>query len=302
MMRSTVARRGGGTQPVWIAYGFLLPALAVYATFVLGPILLSMYYSLFDWSGVSPRSTYVGMRNFARLVHDRVFWLAVGNNLKLVVLSILTQMPPALGLALLITKGLRGMRLFRTAFFVPHMVPTVAIGILWIYIYDRTMGLLNNLLGELGLWRWQRGWLGEESTALYAVVGTMAWQFIPFYMILFQAALVGIPQELHEAAAIDGATGTKAFRYVTLPLLQGTIRTAVVLSLVGSLKYFDLIYIMTMGGPNHASELMATYMFKTAFNQFRMGYGSAVAVLSFLIAFVVSSVLLYFTQFRRREA
>lgn len=302
MMRSTVARRGGGTQPVWIAYGFLLPALAVYATFVLGPILLSMYYSLFDWSGVSPRSTYVGMRNFARLVHDRVFWLAVGNNLKLVVLSILTQMPPALGLALLITKGLRGMRLFRTAFFVPHMVPTVAIGILWIYIYDPTMGLLNNLLGEMGLWRWQRGWLGEESTALYAVVGTMAWQFIPFYMILFQAALVGIPQELHEAAAIDGATGTKAFRYVTLPLLQGTIRTAVVLSLVGSLKYFDLIYIMTMGGPNHASELMATYMFKTAFNQFRMGYGSAVAVLSFLIAFVVSSVLLYFTQFRRREA
>lgn len=302
MMRGTAARRGGGIQPMWIAYGFLLPALAVYATFVVGPILLSMYYSLFDWSGVSPRANFVGVQNFARLLRDGVFWQAVGNNLELMVLSIVTQMPLALGLALLVTKGLRGMRFFRTAYFVPHMVPTVAIGILWIYIYDPTMGLLNNVLGELGLWRWQRGWLGEESTALYAVVATMAWQFIPFYMILFQAALVGIPHELYEAASIDGATGTKAFRYITLPHLKGTIRTAVVLSLVGSLKYFDLIYIMTGGGPNHASELMATYMFKTAFNQFRMGYGSAVAVLSFLIAFVVSAVLLYFTQFRRGEA
>ncbi|WP_414482348.1 carbohydrate ABC transporter permease [Limnochorda sp.] len=298
MMRSAVARRRSAQ---WMAYAFLLPALAVYLTFVVGPILVSMYYSLFDWSGVSPRATYVGLQNFARLMGDRVFWKAVGNNLELMLLSILTQMPFALALALLITKGLRGMRFFRTAYFVPHMVPTVAIGILWIYIYDPTMGLLNNLLGELGLWRWQRGWLGEEATALYAVVGTMAWQFIPFYMILFQAALVGIPQELYEAASIDGATGTKAFRYITLPLLKGTIRTAVVLSLVGSLKYFDLIYIMTMGGPNHASELMATYMFKTAFNQFRMGYGSAVAVMSFLIAFVVSSTLLYFTQFRRED-
>ncbi len=300
MMRSTAARHGGGTQPVG-RYGFLLPALAVYATFVVGPILLSMYYSLFDWSGVSPAATFVGMRNFARLFRDGVFWQAVGNNLELVVLSIYPDAAgPGAGPA--DHQGLAGNAPFPTAYFVPHMVPTVAIGILWIYIYDPTMGLLNNLLGEMGLWRWQRGWLGEESTALYAVVGTMAWQFIPFYMILFQAALVGIPHELHEAAAIDGATGTKAFRYVTLPLLKGTIRTAVVLSLVGSLKYFDLIYIMTMGGPDHTSELMATYMFKTAFNQFRMGYGSTVAVLSFLIAFVVSSVVLYFTQFRRGEA
>ncbi|WP_198409492.1 carbohydrate ABC transporter permease [Limnochorda pilosa] len=299
MVRGVPVPRGAATKRMWTAYAFLLPAMVVYGTFVAGPILLSVYYSLFDWSGVSRTGTFVGSGNFGRLLQDSVFWRAVGNNLRLVAGSLVTQLPVALGLALLLTRGLRGMRFFRTAYFVPHMMPTVAIGILWIFIYDPSMGVVNDLLARLGLHGWMRGWLGDERTALWAVIATIAWQFIPFYMILFQAALVGIPQELHEAAAIDGATGSKAFWYVTLPLLVGTIRTAVVLSLVGSLKYFDLIYIMTGGGPNHASELMATHMFKTAFNQFQMGYGSSVAVASFLIAFVVSALLLYVTQFRR---
>lgn len=301
MMRETPLARRGATGSPWMAYAFLLPAVAVYLTFVVGPILISMYYSLFEWSGVSRSGTFVGLKNFGRLLNDQVFWKAVGNNIRLVIGSLITQIPIAIGLALLLTRGLRGMRFLRAVYFLPHMIPTVAIGILWIFMYDPNMGLINDLLFRFGLRGWARGWLGDEGLALYAVIVTIGWQFIPFYMILFQAALVGIPQELYEAAAIDGATGSRAFRHVTLPLLGGTIRTAVVLSLVGSLKYFDLIYIMTEGGPNHASELMATHMFKTAFKQFQMGYGSSVAVASFLIAFVVSGALLYATQFRREE-
>jgi raffinose/stachyose/melibiose transport system permease protein len=136
------------------------------------------------------------------------------------------------------------------------------------------------------------GWLGEPRLALWAVIGAICWQYIPYYMVLFAAALSGIPQELYEAAYIDGASKTQGFFLIALPLLKNTIRIACVLSLTGSLKYFDLLFVMTEGGPDHASELLATYMFKQAFTSFRMGYGSTIAVFMFLISFILAIIVL----------
>lgn len=299
-----IRARSDYPNPVWERMRvpvFLLPALAVYAAFVLVPIVTSFFFSTLDWQGVGKQYTFVGLRNFRELLGDPVFWKSLRNNLTLVVASLGTQLPLGLGLALLLNTPIRGVRLFRTIYFLPLLMSTVAVGILWTSIYNPAFGVLNSLLAAVGLGHWQRGWLGEESTALWAVIATICWQFTPFYMILFRAALMNIPEELYEAARIDGCAGWQLFRYITVPLLRGTIRTAALLSLIGSLKYFDLVFIMTGGGPNHATELMATYMYSQAFWRFRMGYASAIAVMLFLIAFTITTGVLIWDQRRERK-
>ena len=285
----------------FIIAAFLAPALLVYGTFVLYPIVQSVAYSFYQWSGIAPGFTFVGLGNYQQVLQTPVFWKALGNNLILVVASILTQLPLALGVALLLSTRLRGLRLFRTIYLFPLLMSTVAIALLWTFIYNPNLGLLNALLDALNLRGWQRGWLGDEATALWAVIGVISWHYVPFYMVLFLAGLTNIPHELYEAARLDGAGNWGVFQHVTLPLMRGIIRTAAILSLIGSLKYFDLIWVMTGGGPNNATELMATYMYKQAFEQYRMGYASSVAVVLFVIAFVISSVVLIVDQ-RRSES
>ncbi|MGI9254932.1 MAG: carbohydrate ABC transporter permease [Thermomicrobiales bacterium] len=296
------ALAGGKERPRWPGWAtitlFLLPALAIYGVFVLYPIVQSIRYSLYEWSGISPGFDFVGLENYRTLLGDKVFWQALKNNLILVVASIAIQLPIGLALAMLLEARLRGWRVFRTIWFLPLLMSTVAIGLLWNYIYDPTFGLLNTLLHTVGLDSWQRGWLGEKETALGSVIAVICWQYIPFYMVLFIAGLTTIPGDLLEAARLDGAAGFRLFRTITLPLLRPVIRTAAILSLIGSLKYFDLIYVMTGGGPGDSTQLMATYMYKNAFTQFDMGYGSAIAVALFLIAFVITGVVLYLDQFR----
>jgi raffinose/stachyose/melibiose transport system permease protein len=284
-----------------IIAGFVAPALLVYGIFVLYPIFQSVAYSFYQWSGISPGFTFVGLGNYQQVLQTPVFWKALGNNLILVIASIVTQLPLALGVALLLSTRLRGLRLFRTIYLFPLLMSTVAIALLWTFIYNPNLGLLNALLDALNLRGWQRGWLGDEATALSAVIGVISWHYVPFYMVLFLAGLTNIPHELYEAARLDGAGNWGVFQHVTLPLMRGVIRTAAILSLIGSLKYFDLIWVMTGGGPNNATELMATYMYKQAFEQYRMGYASSVAVVLFVIAFVISSVVLIVDQ-RRSES
>ena len=281
------------------AFLFVLPALLIYCFYFVYPIPASAYYSLFRWNGISPQKLYLGFGNWLRLVQDELFWKSFANNLILVVASIVIQLPMALALGLLVSSQIRGARLFKLLYFIPMMLSAVAIGITWKFIYEPNYGLLNGALRLIGLDSLTRGWLGEPSLALAAVIATICWQFIPFYMVIFAAALAGIPQELIEAAYIDGASPSVSFFRITLPLLANTIRTAAILSLTGSLKYFGLIYVMTEGGPDHATELLATYMYKQAFTGFRMGYGSTVAVFMFLISFLLTVLVL---RLGRREA
>lgn len=182
------------------------------------------------------------------------------------------------------------------------MLSSVAIGILWKYVYDPNFGLLNGFLEAVGLGELRRAWLGEPGIALYAVIATVSWQYTPLYMLLFSAGLLGIPAELYEAAAIDGASGLQSFWHVTLPMLRGTAVTALTLAVVGSLKYFDLIYVMTEGGPLYSTEVMATYMYRKAFHEFGMGYGSTIAVAMFIAAAAAAAAVLAGGLGRREAA
>ncbi len=279
---------------------FLVPTFALYLFMVVVPIFQSLRFSFYRWDGLEPLTRFIGFENFTDIAKDRVFWKSFWNNIVLVVFSLVTQMPFAILLAILLTGNIRGKSFFRTVFFAPQIISTVAAGYLFYYIYEPTFGLLNQCLRGLGLGVLARGWLGETGLALYSVLFVISWRFVGFYMVLFMAAIEGIPTELFEAARIDGCTKWQVIRKVTLPLLSGTLKTACVLSIVGSIKYFDLIWIMTAGGPAHASELIATYMYKKTFLSWEMGYGSALAFVLFLIAFSLSLIFMRFSS-RRDE-
>jgi raffinose/stachyose/melibiose transport system permease protein len=280
---------------------FIGPALLVYLTYVIFPIFSTFYYSMFQWNGIQVEKTFILFDNYAKLTADSVFWKTVMNNLLLVFASIVTQLPLGLVMALLLFAPIKGMRLFRTVYFLPLLMSTVALGILWTFIYDPTMGIINQILDAVGLSSWQQGWLGDTKTAFLAVTATICWQFTPFYMILFRAAITGIPEEIFESAKIDGCSGWKQFWYITLPLLKPTIVTSSVLSVIGSLKYFDLIFVMTEGGPNNSTELMATYMYKQAFAKFNMGYASTISFTMFVISLIVAVFILTADKNRQQE-
>ncbi|MBM7553442.1 carbohydrate ABC transporter permease [Thalassobacillus pellis] len=287
---------------VMVIFAFMAPALLIYGLYVVYSIGMTFYYSLYEWSGISNTMVFQGLQNYVTLMQDGIFWTSLQNNLLLVAASLLTQLPLGLIMALLLFSPVKGMRFFRSIYFMPFLMSTVAIGILFIYIYDGNFGIINQILGQLGLESWQRGWLGNEETAIWAVIATVCWQFAPFYMILFRAAIVGIPEDLYEAAEIDGASPRKKFLHITLPLLIPTIVTSAILSIIGSLKYFDLIFVMTDGGPNNSTELMATYMYEQTFTNFNMGYGSSISFTMFLIALIITVFILFFDQKRKGES
>lgn len=271
--------------------GFLLPALLVYAVFVLWPILNSFYYSTLDWNGIG-QPVQVGLANFVELAGDRAAWTALWHNVALIVASLVFQLPIALALALLLIAPIRGTKFFRTVYFLPLLMSTVAIGILWSFLYHPTFGAVNQVLDVIGLDALRQGWLGQPSTALASLIVVICWQYIPFYMILYRAGLTSIPGEVNEAAVVDGGGPWARFRWVTFPLLRGTTRTAVLLMVIGALKYFDLIWIMTRGGPSGSTEVLATYMYEQAFSRSNLGYGSAVAVALFLLSLIVTTLVL----------
>jgi raffinose/stachyose/melibiose transport system permease protein len=275
---------------------FLLPTLLLLAVFVIWPILASFELSLYQWNGIDPARTFIGPNNWTRLFGDTIFWRAFGNNFILVAGSIAIQLPLGMLVAIALERAGRRFifKVFKTVYFFPMLMSSVAIGILFKYIYDPTFGLVNKLLESIGLKG--QSWLGEPGLALIAVIAVICWQYTPFYMILFLAALNSISEDMRDAARIDGARDRQYYRFIAIPMVSGTVRTAVILSLIGSLKYFDLIWVMTEGGPNSASELMATYMYKKAFPSFEMGYGSTVASALFIIVMVISLTTLFITR------
>ncbi|MEN6364372.1 MAG: sugar ABC transporter permease, partial [Rectinema sp.] len=256
----------------------------------------SFRYSLFRWDGLSPLDRFVGLGNYKELLGDPVFWKSLANNSILLVFSLITQLPVAILLAVLLTDKVRMKGLFRTMFFAPQIISTVAAGYMFYYIYEPTFGILNQLLRALNLGSLAKGWLGDTNLALYAVLFVISWRFVGFYMVLFMASIEGMPVEIFEAATMDGCGKWMIVRKITLPMLRDTVKTACVLSIVGSIKYFDLIWVMTQGGPAHASELIATYMYKKTFLSWDVGYGSALAFTLFAIAFVLSSVFMKSTK------
>lgn len=270
---------------------FLLPPLVLYTYLVIYPVVQGMYLSVYKWNGLGAPTDFVGLGNYSLLLHDPVFLSAFGHNLMIAALSVLLQLPLALALALLVARGLRGRGFFRVVLFLPFVLSEVVTGVIWTFIYRVDGGLLNTVLVAILPGYKAISWLGDTNTVMYAVFITLTWKYFGLYLILYIAGLQDIPAELEDAARIDGASSFQVLQYVVLPLLGKTTRLTIYLSIVGSLQVFDLVWIMTTGGPVNASHTMATYLYSFGFRRFQMGYGSSVAVFIFLVAFTFS--LLY---------
>ena len=273
---------------------FLLPAILLLIVYVAYPIIDSFIGSFMQWSGMGPNRAFTGLTNWVNLINDVNFWKAFINNLKIMFLSLLIQIPIAMALATFLNLSKeKEVLIFKVVWFLPYLLSSVAIGVLFKFGLDANNGIIASVSKLLG--GGAVDLLGNSNTAIYAIIGVVCWQFIPFYMILYLAAYKTIPEELAEAASIDGANMSQYFWLISLPMLWPTIVSGMTLSIIGSLKYFDLIFVMTGGGPGTATELMATYMYKTSFVRFNMGYGSAVAsgmfILITLVAFITITLL-----------
>jgi raffinose/stachyose/melibiose transport system permease protein len=286
----------------WTIAIFVVPAAAVYTWMVILPVIRAVQFSLYKWNGLGPLTDFVGLDNFTKAIFsDDIFGIAIGNNVFIIVGSLLFQLPLALGLAVLLNSKLWGRAGFRIIFFMPFVVSEVITGILFTYIFRPTSqgGFVNAILGLVGI----KGpaWLAEPDIVMYAIFATLTWKFFGLYVVLYLAGLQGIPAELKEAARIDGANNWGVFRNVVLPLLRPTITLTIFLSVIGSLQVFDLVWAMTEGGPVSASETMATYMYRSGFIRQQLGYGSAIAIIIFLIAFTFSLLFQRFVMRRDFE-
>jgi raffinose/stachyose/melibiose transport system permease protein len=285
--RSPARRSGVGRGISWRAVVlFLLPAVALYIAFVVYPIVQSTRYSLYDWNGLEPLTDFVGIDNFRRVFSDQLFRDALRHNGVIIVLSLLLQIPFALGLAMLLNVKLPGRGLLRTMFFAPYILSEVVTAVVWRQIL-RPNGLLDQSLTAIGAEGLIHEWLGNPDIVLYSLFFVISWKYFGFHMILILAGLQQIPKELTEAALIDGASSWQRFRYVTLPLLGPTIRVSVFLSIIGALQLFDLVWVTTRGGPIGASSTMATFLYEQ-FRRGLFGYASAVSIVIFGLCLCVA--------------
>jgi raffinose/stachyose/melibiose transport system permease protein len=254
---------------------FLLPGLALYLVFVLFPVVQAARYSLYNWNGLNPLTDFVGIANYVNALNSDVFQNAVSHNVFIIVLSLALQIPFSLFLAVLLNRRFHGRAIFRLIFFLPYVLSEAITGIIF-SLFLQPSSMLDTTMQNLGLGGFIQDWLGDTGFVMITLFVIISWK------------LQGIPKEIEEAALIDGAGRWQAFRHVTLPLLGPTLRVSVFLSMIGALQLFDMVWVMTRGGPVGASSTMATLMFKNGFQDSDMGYGSALAVLLFLFALVLA--------------
>jgi len=276
------------------------PALVVFLAFVILPVILAAYYGFFSWSGYGPPTDFVGLRNYITILTDPDFHEALGHNFFIVVFSLVLQGPLALGLALLLNRKLRFQSAIRVLIFVPYVISEVVVGLGWSLMLQTT-GAVNGLLEKIGLGFLRADWLADPSVAIWTLMLIITWKYVGFAVILFLAGLQGIPEELSEAAAIDGASYWQIQRHIVLPLMGPTIRIWAFLSIIGSLQLFDLVWIIwgQYVASTAGTSTMATYMVANGRNAGSFGYGSAVAVVMFLISLVIA--LLYQRYILRRD-
>jgi raffinose/stachyose/melibiose transport system permease protein len=273
---------------------FLAPALVLFLALVVYPILQSVYYSTFNWKGFGPAVDFIGLDNYVRILSDEIFIKAVGNGLLIVAMSLGIQLPLSLLLALMVGRDLPGRAVFRTIFFLPYVFSEVIVALIWMGLYnpDPDRGFINALLVLIPGLKAQP-WLGDTSTVMACIFVVLTWKYFGLHMLLYMAGVQNIPTEVEEAARIDGANRRQLLAFITIPLLSGTIRTSVYLSIVGSLQQFILVWVMTKGGPVNASEVMATYMYRFSFVRFWLGYGCSVALVMFLMCLIFSVIYQY---------
>lgn len=269
------------------AFLLLLPMLILLSAFIFLPLVQTFAWSLFRQEVFGGPQRFVGLANFANIGSDGTFWLALVNNIKFGILSIVLQVGMGLVLAALLDRGVRRLKVvYRTVIFAPIVISTAAIGLLWSIFLDPNIGPVKDWIVALGLPHPRNGILGEPDIALYGVIFVGAWQYTGFMMVILLAGMQSIPEELYEAARMDGCKGIRAFFHITLPAIRNVIVTSMLLTVISAFKVFDLVYVLTNGGPGTATEVLASYIFRNAFEFSNIGYANAMSVVFLGIAFV----------------
>ena len=270
--------------PVWMA----LPSITLFSLFVILPAFLSIYFSLTSWDGLSPVMKFIGLQNYIDIAHDSRFWNAFRNSILLAVVLAVVENIVALALALLLDKVIKAKTLFRSIFYLPNLLSGIVTGYIWVALMNYSFGIFNVLLTHIGMT--PVDWLGNPKIALWSIVFVMVWKGAGYYMIIYIAGLNSIPQDILEAADIDGVRPVRKFFSIIVPMLVGSFTINFTLSLINGLKVFDQIVAMTSGGPGFATETLTYQIYTVAFSDGRQGYGTAVAMTLFLLTLVISIV------------
>mgnify|MGYP001117709098 FL=1 len=270
---------------------FLFPTVLLISVFVVVPICMSVYYSMLDWDGIG-KGMFIGLQNYIDMLSDTRFTSSIKNSLLYAAFSLFLQLPFSLLLAIVVANVSRGEKFYRTTFFIPVIISGVVIGQLWQKIYNGDYGLLNAVLGTFGIEG--QDWLGQENTALLAAFVPNLWQYIGYHMLIMYAGIKSISPDINEAAKIDGANKIQTAFRITIPLLKPILQVCITFSLIGALKIFDLIYVLTGGGPFFSTEVPTIYMYKTVFDSFNYGYGSAISIFVILECLILTIVLRLF--------
>jgi raffinose/stachyose/melibiose transport system permease protein len=299
--KHTKARSRWRRSPLAAALPYLLPAALLYGFFLVYPMLDAVRMSFFEWSGFrTEEPAFVGLDNYVRLfTGDPVFWKAFTNSLIWVTLSLAVPMMISLGLALALNRRMLGRNVFRSVFYLPAVFASITVAAMWRWIYNPTLGAVNQMLEGIGLPSWTHQWLGDPDIALYSVFVAAVWQGVGFTMVLFLAGLQQVPPELVEAAKLDGAHALQIFRHVTVPALRPTFVVVLILTIINSLKVFDLIVGMTGGGPAQSTQVLALWSWTQSFQNHNFGQGGAVATVLLLISLAL--VVPYLTWALRGE-
>lgn len=275
------------------AYLMLLPAVVCFVVFIAYPLLNTVRWSFFDASLTNPVRRFVGVGNYLELFRDPVFWISLRNNIIILVGSVVFQVGIGLLLAAVFDRSVRrGSTFFRTLIFTPVVMSSVAVGLVWQMLLNPQLGVINPLLKSVGIPPPSLGWLGDPTLAIYGVLLVACWQYTGYMMVLLLAGIQSVPGELYEAATLDGASERQLFCYITLPGIRNVLITATLITMIGAFKVFDLVYILTGGGPANASQVLGTYLYNQAFTQARMGYACAIAVVLLVFAMSLSVIQL----------
>jgi raffinose/stachyose/melibiose transport system permease protein len=278
------ARGRAGGDAATVILLFLPPALFLFTLFVVLPVGEAAWYSVYNWNGYGSPTQFVGWRNYELLFANATFRIALTNNLLIILISLTVQLPLAMAMALLLAERLPGTAVFRLIFFLPYILAEVAAGLIWRFVYDGDYGLFAKLAAMFGFPTPYV--LADPDTAMYAILAVIVWKYFGFHMMLYIAGLQQIDPNLYEAARIDGATGWQVFRRITLPLLGPMVRLSVFFSILGSFQFFDLLMPLTKGGPSDSTQTMVTYLYTYGMTRMRIGFGSAIGVVLFVICVV----------------
>ena len=279
-------------------YLFVAFPLLIYLVWVIGPMLYTFYLSLTDWDGVSKMS-FVRLENYTRLFRDRVFYTAFFNNIKWIGSFITVPIVAGLTLAMALNSSVPGAKVFKAVFFFPMVLSFVVMGLIWSWMYQPDSGIINSVLRLFGLEGLTRGWLSDSKLVIWSIIFTGIWRQVGYVMLLYLAGLQSVNIDLVDASKVDGAGAWQSFRHVIIPQLAPITVVVVVISIIDSLRAFDLVYVMTRGGPFNSSQVLATFMYNEAFWNYRMGYGASISVVLFMISLLF--IFIYLVRIFKTE-